>query len=449
MAVILLRARSCHQWQKVTFHRFSANFVACWADDQQRGRPGLRRRRTLRARRAARGLGHRPLRRGAAGAGLRGLRAGRRSGDAPRAASACSCQHDLSRAAEADLVARPGVADAAVPRPEPSSRRCARAHARGARVLSLCTGAFVLGAGGPARRPRPAPPTGGTPTELAARFPRGARACPRCSTSTTTGCSPAPAPPAGHRRLPAPVARGVRRRRRQRRRPADGGAAAARGRPGAVHPLARCPDCDAETLGPLLLWITEHLARAAHASRRLARPASMSPRTFARRFRAETGTTPHAWLTSQRVLRAEELLETTDRSVDWIADEVGFGTAAMLRHHFTRARSVSPQQYRRTFSSRRRLAGLTRDPEQAGQRRAGAPCRWRCAAGRRARRTPSAAWAVRAARRARAAQLVRRSTSPTTAAQTRWPQRSSGTPNTATSLDARVLARGRVSTSAG
>jgi transcriptional regulator GlxA family with amidase domain len=48
-------------------------------------------------------------------------------------------------------------------------------------------------------------------------------------------------------------------------------------------------------------------------------------------------------------MRAEEMLETTDRSVDWIASEVGFGTAAMLRHHFTKARSVSPQQYRRTF----------------------------------------------------------------------------------------------------
>ena len=51
------------------------------------------------------------------------------------------------------------------------------------------------------------------------------------------------------------------------------------------------------------------------------------------------------------MLRAEELLETTDRSVGLVADEVGFGTAAMLRHHFTKARAVSPQQYRRTFSS--------------------------------------------------------------------------------------------------
>ena len=55
--------------------------------------------------------------------------------------------------------------------------------------------------------------------------------------------------------------------------------------------------------------------------------------------------------TSRRVLRAEELLESTDLSVDHIAGEVGFGTGAMLRHHFARARSVSPQRYRRTFGS--------------------------------------------------------------------------------------------------
>jgi transcriptional regulator GlxA family with amidase domain len=108
-------------------------------------------------------------------------------------------------------------------------------------------------------------------------------------------------------------------------------------------------DCDAETLGPLLQWILEHLADELDVDT-LARKSLMSPRTFARRFRAETGATPHSWVTKQRVLRAEQLLEQSDRSVEWIASDVGFGNAATLRHHFTRSRGVSPQQYRRTFS---------------------------------------------------------------------------------------------------
>jgi AraC-like DNA-binding protein len=82
----------------------------------------------------------------------------------------------------------------------------------------------------------------------------------------------------------------------------------------------------------------------------LARQHHMSPRTFARRFRAETGTTPHQWVTQQRVRAAEELLELTDHPVEWIAGEVGFGNAATLRHHFARVRGLSPQQYRRRFA---------------------------------------------------------------------------------------------------
>jgi transcriptional regulator GlxA family with amidase domain len=111
------------------------------------------------------------------------------------------------------------------------------------------------------------------------------------------------------------------------------------------------PDCDAETLGPLLSWVVENLAEDLGVDE-LARRSHMSPRTFARRFRAETGTTPHSWVTTQRVQAAEELLELTDHPVEWIADEVGFGNAAALRHHFTRVRGVSPQQYRRTFAGR-------------------------------------------------------------------------------------------------
>ena len=109
------------------------------------------------------------------------------------------------------------------------------------------------------------------------------------------------------------------------------------------------PDCDAETLGPLLSWIVENLAEDLSVEA-LARRSHMSDRTFARRFRDETGTTPHAWVTQQRVQAAEELLERTDHSIDWIADEVGFGNAATLRHHFGRVRGLSPQQYRRRFA---------------------------------------------------------------------------------------------------
>ncbi len=109
------------------------------------------------------------------------------------------------------------------------------------------------------------------------------------------------------------------------------------------------PDCEAETLGPLLTWITQNLGDELGVDA-LARRSHMSPRTFARRFREETGTTPHAWITRQRLQAAEELLELTDHPVDWIAGEVGFGNGAALRHHFSRVRGVSPQQYRRTFA---------------------------------------------------------------------------------------------------
>src|SRR5206468_6223547 len=81
----------------------------------------------------------------------------------------------------------------------------------------------------------------------------------------------------------------------------------------------------------------------------LAARAAMSPRTFARRFRAATGTTPHGWLTRQRVLLAQRLLETTDEPVDRIAQRCGFGSAAALRPHFQRMVRNAPTAYRRCF----------------------------------------------------------------------------------------------------
>jgi transcriptional regulator GlxA family with amidase domain len=81
----------------------------------------------------------------------------------------------------------------------------------------------------------------------------------------------------------------------------------------------------------------------------------MSPRTFARRFVADVGETPLQWLIRQRVHRAQELLETTGLSLDRIAGECGFGSAATLRVHFQRVANTSPSSYRSTFRQAIRL----------------------------------------------------------------------------------------------
>lgn len=106
---------------------------------------------------------------------------------------------------------------------------------------------------------------------------------------------------------------------------------------------------EAETLAPLLAWVSAHLDESLTVDR-LARQAHMSPRTFARRFRDETGTTPLQWITGQRVALAEELLENSTLTVEQIASRVGFGNAATLRHHFTQSRGVAPLAYRKQFS---------------------------------------------------------------------------------------------------
>ncbi|MGL5912168.1 MAG: helix-turn-helix domain-containing protein, partial [Phycicoccus sp.] len=105
------------------------------------------------------------------------------------------------------------------------------------------------------------------------------------------------------------------------------------------------PSAEAKSLGPVLVHVLETLDQA-HTVAGLARRAAMSPRTFARRFVAETGTTPHQWLTDQRVLRARTLLEETDLTVDQVARDAGFGSAALLRHHFTRCTGLSPTAFR-------------------------------------------------------------------------------------------------------
>lgn len=110
-------------------------------------------------------------------------------------------------------------------------------------------------------------------------------------------------------------------------------------------------ECRSDSFAAVTEWMLEHLDEELTVDR-LARTALMSPRTFARKFRAETGTTPNAWLNRQRLLRAQQLLEETELSLEEIARETGFGAAAVMRHHFVKVLQTTPTGYRRLFGKR-------------------------------------------------------------------------------------------------
>ena len=113
------------------------------------------------------------------------------------------------------------------------------------------------------------------------------------------------------------------------------------------RPLATAPDAD--PLSRALDAVLADLA-APHELDSVAEKALMSRRTFTRRFRARTGVTFARWLTAQRVQRAQELLETTGRSIEDVAALSGFGTATSMRQHFVAALATSPVRYRREFA---------------------------------------------------------------------------------------------------
>ena len=255
---------------------------------------------------------------------------------------------DLARLEEADLiaVAPPGAPDAESPPELLDALR--RAVDRGARVLSVCTGAFVLGAAG-LLDGRPCTTHWRHADALQRRFPE-ARVDPDVlfvdDGAILTSAGSAAAIDLGLYII----------------RQADGVAVAnAIARRMVVPPQREggqrqyvetpVPTYDAETLQPLLSWMLANLGEEMSVEDLAAR-VHLSPRTFARRFRAETGTTPHSWLTGQRVLLAQRLLEDSDHGVDSVADLSGFGSAAVLRHHFLRRVGTTPQAYRRTFRRR-------------------------------------------------------------------------------------------------
>jgi transcriptional regulator GlxA family with amidase domain len=256
----------------------------------------------------------------------------------------------LDRLESADLIALPAVGDDrlgddAPAFPDELLAALRRAVGRGARVLSVCTGAFILGEAGllDGRRCTTHWRSAG---KLAQRYP-GAKVDPDVlyvdddpvitSAGTAAGidaCLYLVRKEQGSR-----VANGIARRMVVPPH-RDGGQAQY-----VEQPVA--PSCDG-TLRDLLEWLRVHLDQPLTV-RQLAARAAMSERTFARRFVADTGTTPQRWLIGQRILLAQQLLEETDETVDAIADRAGFGNATALRHHFRSWRGTTPNAYRRLF----------------------------------------------------------------------------------------------------
>jgi transcriptional regulator GlxA family with amidase domain len=230
--------------------------------------------------------------------------------------------------------------------PEPVLQALRAAVDRGGRVLSHCTGAFVLAAAGllDGRRATTHWKWAG---ELASRYPQvdvnpGVLYIDAGQVITSAGTAAGIDACLHILRLEhgAAVANAVARRMVVAPH-RDGGQAQF------VPVLVDRPGDQSGLVG-LHDWALDHLHEPITVAD-LARQVHMSPRTFARQFLAHTGVTPHQWLTSQRLMRAQELLERSDRGIDQIAAACGL-TPLMLRRHFARRWAITPQAYRRTFS---------------------------------------------------------------------------------------------------
>ncbi|WP_409062720.1 helix-turn-helix domain-containing protein [Streptomyces sp. SYP-A7185] len=259
--------------------------------------------------------------------------------------------HGLDDLVGADTVIVTSVPDACVeegrPLPDGLAAALRRAHEAGARMVSLCTGAFALAEAGLLDGRRATAHWMHT-AQLAARYPKvevddSVLYVDDGDVLTSAGVS------AGldlclhlvRRDLGAHVANQLARRMVV---PAH--------RPGGQAQFIdlSVPATDDEGLGPVLDWARARLDRPLTVDD-LARRAAMSPRTLYRRLQAATGATPLQWLLNQRLARAQSLLESTSAPIDKIAELSGLGTANNLRHHFLKQVGVSPGDYRRAFGA--------------------------------------------------------------------------------------------------
>ena len=256
----------------------------------------------------------------------------------------------LDRLESADLIAVPAACDARAEQadwPEPLLDALRRAAGRGAWVLSVCTGAFVLGAAG--LLDGRGCTTHWRHAGVLARMYPAAKVDPavlyvedgRVISSAGTAAGIDACLYLVRKEQGSRVANGIARRMVVPPH-RDGGQAQYVQRPVA-------PTCGGgSTLRDLLQWLQANLDEPLTV-RQLAARANMSERTLARRFVQDTGTTPQRWLTGQRILLAQQLLEETDETVDYIADRCGFGNAMALRHHFRIWRQTTPHAYRTMF----------------------------------------------------------------------------------------------------
>lgn len=252
----------------------------------------------------------------------------------------------LAAIAAADIVIVPSWCDTRRMPTEPLLDALRAAHARGAQMVGLCLGAFVLAAAG-ILDGRPATTHWACADAFARRYPAirvdaavlyvddgdvvtsaGTAASLDCCLHMLRRLWGARAANYVARRLVVPPHR-------------QGGQAQFVEQPVGIN--ARD-----ERLACLLDWVRENL-REPHSLDSLAQRALMSRRTFTRRFKQATGTTVGAWLLGARLARAQQLLETTGDSVDSIAETAGFGSAVSLRQHFAQAFKTSPSSYRREF----------------------------------------------------------------------------------------------------
>jgi transcriptional regulator GlxA family with amidase domain len=249
---------------------------------------------------------------------------------------------------EADTIIVPGIADPMAPLPEAVGEALRAAAANGTRVASICSGTFPLAATGLLDGLR-ATTHWLAADHLAAAYP-AIDVDPRVLYVDN-----------GQFLTSAGAAAGLDLCLHMIRKD-YGSAVAAHAARLSVMPLEReggqaqfivhdhIPAPQGSTLEPLLTWLQDNLGQDLTLPG-IAAEAGLSTRTLIRRFRDQTGTTPLQWLHRARIRRAQHLLETTQHSVERIAEQVGFGSATAFRDRFKRTTGISPNAYRRTFSS--------------------------------------------------------------------------------------------------